>query len=394
MSLENVKYFDSSMGGAPVLTGQAGSLINVLDACLVNGFNTRTVQSLTRSGSVVTATYATAHGYTVQPVGQWIAISGANEPGYNGEWRILSTPSSTTLTFDIGAATPASPATGTITSKVAALGLLRPFGDTTRAAYRLPPGTTQHYWQVLDDNTGTTQRSANCRGYEVMTAIDTGTGLFPTTAQQAGKGQWIYKSGTQNGTSRRWKIIGDGKGFYLFTYPFDTAAEVSSITFFGEFNTFRSGDAFHTAIFAGAGEQTSTSGSASLPLATYAFSVLSQGRATTQAHYAARSYTQIGSAVLIGKFGDGATATIGSGGMDYPNAVDNGYHIGAVKVIDGVLERGIWPGLYQPLHSPALVDGDVVPDLVGLAGRKVMVFETSAASGRGRPIFDFIGPWR
>lgn len=35
----SVKYLHSAMPGAPVLSGTAGSLISVLDACLVNGLS-------------------------------------------------------------------------------------------------------------------------------------------------------------------------------------------------------------------------------------------------------------------------------------------------------------------------------------------------------------------
>ena len=58
-----VKVYFSDQAGAPVLTGQVGSLINVLDAVLVNGYNEVNVASMTRSGSTVTVTTSTAHGY-------------------------------------------------------------------------------------------------------------------------------------------------------------------------------------------------------------------------------------------------------------------------------------------------------------------------------------------
>src|SRR5690348_12633571 len=43
--------YSSSDTGAPVLTGQAGSLIAVLDACLVNGYGTQTAAGWTKAFS-------------------------------------------------------------------------------------------------------------------------------------------------------------------------------------------------------------------------------------------------------------------------------------------------------------------------------------------------------
>lgn len=71
------------------------------------------VTSLTRSGSTVSGTTALAHGFTA---GTEIFIQGANETDYNGYWTLATVPLSTTFTFSIGALTPASPATGTITT--------------------------------------------------------------------------------------------------------------------------------------------------------------------------------------------------------------------------------------------------------------------------------------
>lgn len=68
------------------------------------------VSSMTRVGATVTVTTSTAHGYTT---GDIVGIEGASQTDYNGDWEISVTGGST-FTFDIGAATPATPATGTI----------------------------------------------------------------------------------------------------------------------------------------------------------------------------------------------------------------------------------------------------------------------------------------
>lgn len=68
------------------------------------------VASIIRSGSTATVTTTTAHGYTS---GNYVAIDGAEQAEYNGDFSITVT-GSTTFTYAV-TGTPATPATGTIT---------------------------------------------------------------------------------------------------------------------------------------------------------------------------------------------------------------------------------------------------------------------------------------
>ena len=73
--------------------------------------NTKSVTSVTRSGSTATATIAN-HGYTN---GDWVLIQGASAPEYNGVFVISGV---TANTFDYTVTgTPATPATGSITAQ-------------------------------------------------------------------------------------------------------------------------------------------------------------------------------------------------------------------------------------------------------------------------------------
>lgn len=68
------------------------------------------VSSITRSSSLATVTTASAHGYNV---GEFVVISGADQTDYNGTFRIVSVPSTTTFTMTVSNS-PTTPATGTI----------------------------------------------------------------------------------------------------------------------------------------------------------------------------------------------------------------------------------------------------------------------------------------
>lgn len=87
------------------------------------------VSSMTRAGATVTVNTATAHNFTT---GFIVGIAGADQTDYNGDWSVTVTGASA-FTFSIGAATPATPATGTI---VAAKGLrlFEVYTDSVRAA--------------------------------------------------------------------------------------------------------------------------------------------------------------------------------------------------------------------------------------------------------------------
>lgn len=89
----------------------------MLDACLVTGFNPLSVASITVANNIATLTTTTNHGLNTDDA---ILISGAIESVFNNTFRILSTPTSTTLTFAV--TTTSTGATGTITVKTAPLG--------------------------------------------------------------------------------------------------------------------------------------------------------------------------------------------------------------------------------------------------------------------------------
>ena len=55
----SVKYYASTMPGAPVLSGTAGALATLLDACLVDGFGLKTVDTLVVASGVATANIST-----------------------------------------------------------------------------------------------------------------------------------------------------------------------------------------------------------------------------------------------------------------------------------------------------------------------------------------------
>jgi len=72
---------------------------------------TFSVSGITRSSSTATVTTTANHGYDVNT---YVTMAGADQSGYNGTFRVTSTPSTTTFTIEVSGS-PTTPATGTIT---------------------------------------------------------------------------------------------------------------------------------------------------------------------------------------------------------------------------------------------------------------------------------------
>ena len=396
-----VKVYFSDQAGAPVLTGQVGSLINVLDAVLVNGYNEVNVASMTRSGSTVTVTTSTAHGYenpilrthNQNGVGNICTIAGAAQTDYNGDWAI-SYVSDTMFTFNIGAATPVTPATGTMTTKRAGAGFSKAFADTNRAAYRSNDLTSRrHYVQVndiADCPNGQGARYAGWRGFESMTGIDQWEYPFPTVAGSAGTfGQYFCKSSALDGNSRAWSVFSDGKFFFFWVSPnrsgLDFAVDTYSRLYgFGDFKT-TVPDAYGTIISGSLSVETSFSYlyAAGSGCGFMAPSSNVWGGAIPGIGWVcvARRYNGMATPVwAAGLTADLTMQAAAATGLEcigfrpilpWPNPIDNRMYVQQIKVTDGGNIRGSLP-YYQGAHGVIHAQREIVNNVVGLEGRTLM----------------------
>ena len=155
----SVKWFHSGMIDAPVLSGQAGKLIELLDACLINGFSTRTPDSIVVAGGVATVSIGAGNPYEQHAV---VEISGANNAALNAEWRI-DTASASSFTFLCPGVLDGTVAGSVV--KRAGAGWGKPFSGANIAAYQsVDPASTQLYLRVNDNDA----RFSRVRGYENM----------------------------------------------------------------------------------------------------------------------------------------------------------------------------------------------------------------------------------
>jgi hypothetical protein len=353
----NVKIFKSTDTDAPVLSGLTGALITLLDAVLINGYNAKSVSALSRSGSTATAT-CVGHGYVV---GDCLLVAGADQAEYNGEVYVDSVPDADTFTYavDSGAVTPA---TGTITVKKAPAGWTKPYSGTNLAAYRMGGGN-QRYLRLDDSGTG---YNARVVGYEAMTGISTGTGPFPTSAQFSG-GLYMPKSSLTTSAARDW-VIAATDSIVFIHIVIDGLTTNSHAAFFGDFKSNKSGDQYNTLLLA----------SIAAYLSGEQFPEVATLSSTVPGHYCARSYTQFGSSVGLGKHVDGAkgggsSTDLGAGALVYPNPSDGGLYMSEVFLHEPSILRGTLPGIWAPLHAKPLTHGDTFTGAGDAAGREFLV---------------------
>lgn len=223
------RFFTSDMADAPVMTTGAGGIIAVLDGCLLNGFNTKTLSSLSVTSGVATATVSGGHGYSQYVI---IEISGSSISALNGTHRVATVPNSTTFTFDATGVANGT-ATGTITAIMSTpTGWTKAFSGTNKAAYKSSTSASGCYFRI--DDSGAYYEQQPVRGYESMSNVDTGTAPFPTLG---GLPNFNWRRSTDATGNRAWALVADDQFVYLFVQisATDTA---NAPTYFGDFVSF------------------------------------------------------------------------------------------------------------------------------------------------------------
>lgn len=379
MTDTTVKYFSSTMSGAPTLSGTAGALISVLDYCLKDGWGSITLTSLVVANNVATATYNSGHNFANYSgsVGPVITIAGATPSGLNGQWRINVT-SSTQFTF-VTSGISDQTATGTITAKRSPLGWGKTHSGTNLAAYQA--GTGNNLYLRVDDTTTT---YASMVGYESMSDVNTGTNKFPGSTTY----YYALKSNSADGNARPWILIGNDRAFYLFVAENNSYTTSFGGTFFGDILTLRlAGDSYSTALIA----STSNSSQSNFPTL--------QIGSTITGHILARNYAQTIGATAFLKTAFGYTLSSSSFANDsnyyasYTDPMNSGVIIIPVFILESTTNgfRGKMPGIYAPFHYRNPPNQTYFTDS---SGKLMVTIQGGSGSGNYyRYIFDISGPW-
>lgn len=439
MALDSsVKVRANSHPGAPTLSGTAGSMIAVLDAVLVNGFNLLGADSVVVSGGVATVTRAAGGFWSHMGTqgayeGLVVLIAGATPTALNGEKRILrvALTSSTTFTFDAtGVADGA--ATGTITFKYAPLGWSKLYTGTNTAIYqRMDLNATGSVLVVYD----TYGKYALMRMAEVSNPALLATGGGWSNSADS---VWT-KSNVADGSARAWTIIGDGRGFFMARGWHANDQQGMEHTYWGDIAPAKANDPYCCVTF---GANQDCSGVAGGP-GYFPSSLMDESTAGSVATvfpgdyrgswYIQRSYSGMGSpapvkrnAVAIAPAGSTSSGYLvwgisgwgaslsGAGPSDaqlfatsipFPNPADNG--IFGVPVIVWEFQspaiRGTLPGLfylpmttlytnfvnYASTSGTGVLSGRVILQVTS----KVNANASRATNSNGGVLYDITGPW-
>lgn len=388
----SVKFFNETMPGAPVLNGVAGSLVALLDACLITGFGVRSC-TITVAGGVATALVA-SDAKNLNTLDSVLLVAGASGSwvALNGEQKVTA---ATAVSISWATALPDGTATGTITIKQAPAGSWdKPYSTTSIAVFRsLDPASFGACLWVND--TGTT--SAQVRMYETMSAHSTGTNMSPTTTDAASV-HW-NKAVSTSATGVAWDFFANSRCM-LFCPIANFAVSPTTVAqptlFFGDIQPYKSIDPF--AVLLTAATNTNVAGG----------SVLIGQQGSNSTSRLLRAYTGLG--VSVPAFAlpvSGATGGV-SGADTYWGAfptVDGKLLLSRVMVTEGTavnsaatIRRGLVPGAWYVPHSNA---GPAFPRGTRLAqdGRNFysirqassQLNEAMTSSGLG--FVDITGPW-
>jgi hypothetical protein len=352
MATSQFIFYKSEDVGAPILNGTTGSLLNLLNQCLVNGYGT-------------------------QPPAGWIKPfpDTASLPGPNcvGGFVMPSGSKCGMFINDAGAST----ALGAETSVTGWEQLLNPSGSTIGS---FPTNVSK--------------------------SVGGGIGQFPTPAQSLTTGRLVWRKSKGNDFEpRQWRILADPYTVYVFIQTGDTIGTYYCGTFGDIYSLAGRSDAFRCHIEGRSGDSSSA---ANLEL----FDTLNSGnfggssfvgqyssQAVTVNHFMARPwFNQLQGAISmrvnktadIGKVANynsavalpmaGIVPFIPTDGTIYVahiynNDTNNG---GAI----GPYIRGRWRGMYHVPHPiNAFGDGQTFPGAGNYAGKTFMIFKSGPNAG-------------
>lgn len=386
----SVKHAYSSMTGAPVINGTAGSLISALDALLVSGWGAKSVDSATISNGVCRLTFAS--GKSAAEFHTVITVSGASPAGLNGEQRVTAVASSW---VEFKTELPDGAATGAISFKMAPLGWEKVFTKPNVAVYRSADPLSTRALLRVDDSIGV---FARVQLYESMTDVDNGIAPAPQTI--AGGYYW-HKSTMGDNSARYWMCAGDSRGFYLSmaAYQSSSAATVANQgvvhNYAGDLISYRSGDVW-SAVLTGAPSSSYSDINGCL-FQSQVSTGISVQRLSSGIGGSAQCWRMIGGVTSVGT--SGLAGLLGN----FPARVDNGLHLTKLVLTDGNADsspRGTLPGALFALQSSVSsgfgADVKLTAGQGQFAGRQLLSMSCGTPSNGtfGIAFYDVTVPWR
>lgn len=243
MANTDIKWFSFDNTNAPQLNNTWGCMIDVLDACLVTGYGSQPILSITITNGVGVAVFGGIHKIKQFQV---VAFSGASVDGINSEFKVLGlTHNSIEFLVDL----PDQEITGAISCKIAALGWSKVFSGAQKAVYQAKDTVKNPYFLRVDNSqdpvynsnyakfakvgiletcSGIDDLSGNQAPYDISNPNKNWIGTGSNSGAIAGWYKWQYaisewaaynaaygESNDVSNGDRAWTIIGINDSFYL-----------------------------------------------------------------------------------------------------------------------------------------------------------------------------------
>lgn len=400
-----VKWFSSAMQAAPLLssgsagvphTVSPGSLIALLKAILVTGFGAQALSSAgyDSAAATITLTLPSGHAYLKDSI---IEVSGANEFGFNGEFRVRSV-TSTKVILGLDNGTPvAANATGTLMIKIPSLGwkVLLEDAANYKIIFEKASGTPI---KLMVDNSAWSGWNAQYAFLAKVSMVEDVVDINTYTT--------VFEHRWPCGHSYaipEWQAVGDSSMLYFLPAygvggASSTPGKTRAMFAFGDINSIRPGDQYHCLLIHNHVLATSSGQGWNANSYTYYNNAMTFG--DTSHKVLARSYHQLAGAVPV--FWRGLNTRIGEG-MSFPNLADNGFYVSTepVPVFDNLSYRGSLPGVVVPYASPLSYDQTHLDNLASLPNKliRLLLCNKEAYAGNNDDYrrligFDIKGPWR
>ena len=403
----HVYVYHNGQPNIPQLTaaGGAGQLEALLYAIGVTGFCEVTLDSLTQTGGVATATRSAglnlADGqpalYVCGPpaIPVIVKITAPSDSAWDGvEASLNAIPGATSCTFLCSPSLPATCA-GPVTIMRAPAGMTRLASAANQSIWQFKDTITAPFYVMLDDSSAQYAGVRLAESAAAPVAYGTMAGLCPTVAQQAGVGGYITKAGSSGGNREFLIVAWKGGAYICIRHNIFSQHE---LIYLGSQLSRKAGDSYPGIIIASTASNYTAHANANS-------GAISKNGSAQAGQWMQRTYSQAGSSIVFTKLGDAfGTLLGGPQSVDNTNTVEGGadeLH-GPIHLCEGSAasgsqqqyRRGILPGLWDILCSNSRITLDVLSGMSNLAGRRAVIVKTSTVTaGSNYFALDIDGPY-
>lgn len=371
--------YSSTDAGAPVLNSLAGSLLEVVRACAVNGYGLRAVSSIVVASGVATANCAT-HGFVAQP-GRIVRVAGASIAGLNGDVQ-LTAADINTFSYPAPGVADGTYTTGSMTAMRPPLGWIEAFTGTNRAIFaRSTPQATGSMLRIVDTRAAPAlSQYAQVTMVASATDVDTVTDVVPSDLSIA-----YWSTGQISAAAKPWTIVGDDRWMWLLLPAPTSGAPL--LYFFGDPVMLNPGDegGAMVCIHGNTAFGSAQGGLTSIQIQAATATANSVGTNLAFFHRSLGGVAGSYPAIVCGAPGWGSAGLSG----DAVVPVLSGFFVRSASEF-----RGQLPGLWIPQGNKPFAPG-VAHSFPGL-DRDLLALEvrTEAGGASGQVMLDVTGPWR